>query len=430
MRYILLLKFSCFFLLCNCSSHKEAKQIIVLKHQTIDLGNEQIGFGGFLSYNNGVIIGIEMHPSMPPFFCFIPDESSQKFFYFGSKGRGPNEFIMPYSIQYIDEQTTGVFDVMSITYSEFNNPIQNETLTVNKKIQVRSSSSRIFKTAFNQYIALSLNDEMFVLMDSTGVVVNTFFEYPYQNSAERKLASRFFAYQGTLATNPSKTKFAYSSFRGEIIHFYTIEKNNIESIRKIENEYPLYKEATDGNRGVIYDTQGRNGYIATYATEEYVYAIFSGETVLEQTKKRSINFEGHFLHIFDWNGFLIREYELDLPCSYLCVSDDNNKIWAIASIQDEITLVLFDLKNVIEKRQGIAIQKVNNSSEVQSPIPIKFSIEVRTKNGEQNSETKRILDSIKRIPAHIALDISFNNRYNVQVDTIDNYTRKIVITLK
>jgi hypothetical protein len=318
----------------SCSTQKQTEPIGTLEHQIINTGEKYLGYGGFLAYCEGDIVGLELHPSVKqPFFNLMPNG---EFYFFGSKGRGPNEFLLPYSIQFVDGRTVGVFDAQTKTYSEFIVPNEGEGPKIEQEIRFQSVSSRIIKTAFDQYISLSLNDEkMFSLIDSTGSRVKTFFEYPYQNNGERKVEFRAYAYQGTLTANPSKTKFVYSSFRGEIIHFYSIAENNIEVITKVEKDYPLYKDESNGEiKGVSYDTNGKNGYIATYATDNFVYAIYSGQTVLEQVEKRSVNFEGKTLRVFDWNGLLVKEYELDVPCSYLCVSDDDTKMWAVVTDSD------------------------------------------------------------------------------------------------
>ena len=352
MKYRLLsIQFICLLLLCSCAHHKQAESISMLHHQTIDLGEDFMGYGGFLAYSQGLVAGLEYAPSMQPFFCLKQDRTSQTFFRFGSKGRGPNEFLMPFSIQYLNNQTIGVWDAMFNTYYEFAIPNEHEGIKIDKEIKFQARSTRIIKTAFNQYIGLASNEGMFILVDSTGALINTFFEYPFQNSTEYKLTTRAHAYQGTLAINPSQNKFVYSSYHGEIIHFYEIENNNIETIAKIENEYPLYRiDENERAIGAAYGANGKNGYIATYATDNFVYAIFSGKTLLEQGK--IVNFEGIILRIFDWKGALVKEYELDVPCSYLCVSDDDRKIWAIASMPKlDITMVLFELEHASEKEQ-------------------------------------------------------------------------------
>jgi hypothetical protein len=160
-------------------------------------------------------------------------------------------------------------------------------------------------------------------------------------------------------TNSSKNKLVYSSYHGEIIHFYNIENNDIKVIAKIENAYPLYKNRPGEEEGVMYGSNGKLGYIATYATDKYVYAIYSGKTLIEQGI--SVNFEGRILRVFDWCGSLVKEYELDIPCGYLCVSEDDSKMWAIASNPD-ITMVTFDLDKTTEKKQ---FDEQNNGSPIE-----------------------------------------------------------------
>lgn len=338
---------------------------------------------------------------------------------------------MPYSIQFTD-QFVGVFDAQTKTYSEFAVPNEEEMPRTEKEIRFQAMSSRIIKTSFGQYISLSLNEHMFELMDSAGSTINTFFEYPYQNGNERKVRFRAYAYQGTLATNPSKTKFVYSSFRGEILHFYAIEENNIEVIAKIEKEYPLYKDQSNENsKGVSYDANGKNGYIATYATDNFVYAIYSGQTVYEQTEKRSVNFEGDILRIFDWGGILVEEYELDVPCSYLCVSDDDTQMWAVVTNHEgEIVLASFDL-TVSEmpdekEREEETTQNASRSQENNLGGSI-YGLDVRTKDNRHNEETQRVLDSMRSLPGHVPLDLSSNGRYDVRIDTVGNNIMTIVI---
>jgi hypothetical protein len=437
-----LMKYSIFFyqliyflFLCSCSNHKQAESISLLKHQTIDSGENFIGYGGFLAFCQGNIVGMEMSQSMQPFFCIRSNGSSQTLFRFGNKGQGPDDFLRPLSIQYINNQTVGTFDIMSKTYSEFTIPNENEELKIDKKIRFQAQLTQIIKTACNQYIGLSFDEGMFLLADSTGMPINTYFEYPYQDENERRLTVRSNAYQGTLAVNPSKNKFVYSSFQGEIIHFYTIENSGIKTVAKIENEYPVYKKRSDGEDGVMMGAEGKNGYIAAYATEKFVYAIFSGKTVLEQ--HGNANFEGKLLRIFDWNGVPVKEYELDVLCSYLCVSDDDSKIWAVASTP-EIAMVSFELENTVENKPDGELQKIrelvgNNSF---GSNAVRYAIEVKTENGKDNEATKRLLDSIKILLPGSSSGGNIQDikkiypDADIQIDTLADNMRKIRITLK
>jgi hypothetical protein len=413
------------------------ESVDMLVHQPVDLGDKYLGVGGFIAYGNGSIVGMELSPATKqPFFNLTQDGS---FYFFGSRGRGPGEFLMPFSIQSLDNQTVGVLDAQTKVYSELAIPNEGETPIVKKEVNIQSPLSRVIKTAFDQYVALlSLDEKMFSLVDSTGVQVGTFFEYPYRDAAERQNQSRSMAYQGTLSANPSKTKFVYSSFFGEIIHFYSIEENNIKNIAKIENEYPLYQDSSNGNsRGVSYDPKGEIGYIATCATDRFVYAIYSGRTALEWSEKKRGIYEGQMLHVFDWNGVLVKRYELDVPCGFLCVSDDDAKMWAIATNDNgETVLASFDLDNPMKGRahsEAVSKQQtpgVTSFSGGGLPAGVmKFGLDVRTKDNQHNEETKKVLDSLLNLPPGVTLDLRSNDRYDARVDTIDN-VRTTVLILK
>jgi len=438
----------------SCTGRERTKTVGVLEHTAIDMGEHYLGAGGFLAYLDGEVVGVEMSKHLPPFFHLADkDASESRFSFFGSRGRGPNEFLLPYSIQHITMRTVGVFDAMSKVYCEFDVPRVGESPTIMKTIRFQSPASRMLKTAFDQYISLSFGEDMFTLSSSDGSTIDSFFEYPYQDGGERRVFTRAYAYQGSLAANPSKTKFVYAPFRGEILHFYSIEKDRLTVIEKIENEYPLYKDDSHGEtQGVSYDARGKNGYIALYATERFVYAIYSGQTVLEQTEKKSVNFEGEQLRVFDWSGTQVKEFRLDVPCSYLCVFDDDTRMWAIATAASgEIIPVSFDLTaaatakgatgakpqtdRTAEVQQGGAAGAQPPTDATQRGVPVGASVynerqtpagarvygfDVVTKDGTRNDETRRVMDSIRNLPPDDPLYLSPNERYDVRIDTVNN----------
>ena len=406
--FFLFISFCC---VCNCSNHKQV-EITSLRHQTIDVGDQFIGYGGHLTVFKDKIIGLDLAPAMQPFF-FVKQTNSTQLFYFGHKGQGPNEFLKLLSIQNINNQTIGAFDNMLKTYFEFNIPNENEELHIDKKIiiQFQEVLTQVFKIAYDQYLGIVLGEKMFLLADSSGVPVNTFFEYPYQDMNERKFADRAFAYQGSLAINPAKNKFIYASYYAEIIHFYEIGHNKIDLITKIEKEYPLFSKRNDEYQGVILDRKGKVGYIATYATDSFVYALFNGKTVGEIGK--GPNFEAQILRVFDWNGTLVKEYELDVPTSYLCVSNDDSKIWAIASTP-EIALVTFDLKNNIANKQGENKPKERDLINSNNSDKIRIGLEFHSEE-----EQKKIMDSINdQRKKGQPIRINTTDNVNIRIDTI------------
>ncbi|MDR2894752.1 MAG: TolB-like 6-bladed beta-propeller domain-containing protein [Alistipes sp.] len=421
-------------LLGGCAGQKQAGPRPTLFHHPVDLGGNYLGVGGFLAYCDGSVVGLEMSPASKQPFFNLPRDSA--FYFFGNKGRGPGEFLWPFSIQYVGDGTVGVTDVQTSTYSEFAIPREGGTPTVGKEIEFPRGATRVIKTAFDRYIYLSsLSEKMFSLADPVGAPIGDFIEYPYRNATERRDASRSMAYQGTVSANPSRTKFVYSSFFGEIIHFYSIEEGGIGEIAKIEKEHPVYKGNDDGTQGVGYGGEGIYGYVASYATDSLVYAIFDGRKMSELREGEGAGSTGKLLRVFDWSGNLVKEYGLDVPCGFICVSDDDETMWAVATESGgETVLARFDLKNGAGSKQAANVtykpQPKGTPYPGGAPVPetTVHKIDVRTSDNERNRETQKVLDSIMNLPG-VTLDLRSNERYDVRVDTLEN-SRTIVLMLK
>jgi hypothetical protein len=330
----------------SCSTpEKKPSANPVLYHTNAGLNEEYIGGGGaIIAYNNG-IIGIEESGPLPPFFLLSTNGKTPTYMHFGNRGQGPEEFIHPYPIQYLDENTFGVYDLMLKMYKEVTVPTEAAPSRTTGQITLESRPFSAIKTAYNQYAGLSTKEGLFVLTDSTGKEIHTFFEYPYRNNDEHAVKNhlRGMAYQGTIAANPQKTKCVYASLAGEIIHFYDIRKDDILLISKTEKTYPLYKPEDKGTSyASMLDWENTVGYISVAATEQFVYALYCGKTYKELRGDAGLVFAAEELRIFDWTGTMVKTRTLDAPCRYICATHDDSRLWAMAYLP-EITPVYFDL---------------------------------------------------------------------------------------
>jgi hypothetical protein len=223
-----------------------------------------------------MMIGLEASNALPPLFSLSTKEKTPTYTHFGNRGQGPEEFIWPHSIQYIDENTFGVYDGMLKVYREIT-VLRNGSLV--RIVGQSTISSRLFsviKTAYNQYVGLSEGENLMVLMDSTGREIASFFEYPFQNENEHAIKNhmRAMAYQGYIVANPQKTKFVYAASVGEIIHFYGIQKDKISLIDKIEEIYPSYKPIENELfRGSMRDWTNMVGSLSCGNRPVYIRAV-------------------------------------------------------------------------------------------------------------------------------------------------------------
>jgi hypothetical protein len=342
-----------FFLLAlccfSCHSDKNKGSDRILQHSILPLNDEYIGRGGTIIAYNGGIVGIEEAGALAPFFSIDIQEGKPILTHFGNRGQGPEDFIRPYPLQYINEDVFGAYDITSKTYKEITLPKggAGEPAHITSHITFESQPFQVLKTAYGQYAGLSAGEGLIVLMDSTGKEQATFFAYPYRDNDEQAIENRLraMAYQGVFAANPQKTKCVYASLNGEIIHFYDIQKDKISLIRKTENRYPSYKNENDM---VVTNVKNKVGYISLSATGQFIYALYCGKTLEELRGANGFSLEATQVRVFDWTGEMVETFTLDVPCRYISVSNDGEKLWSIALIPD-IVPVYFDLSNPAEK---------------------------------------------------------------------------------
>jgi hypothetical protein len=340
-----LLLLSIWLFLYGCTPIAKDRATIALTHAKDYENNLFIGIGGYMVVTNDhYLIGME-HGGDAFFYrqdLNRPDSVCR----FAGKGQGPDEFIHPFSLQYINDSTMGSYDILGKKFGEISLSTCSEPARVKTVKFDDNMNARVIKTAYNQYIGTGVYpDGMYIMFDSSGTKIKSFFEYPFENASEKSIKNqlRAMAYQGKIASNLSNTRFVYGANSADIIYFYDIENSNIRFIRKIENRFCEYvPEEQNGSFGSAIKTTNRHGFVDIYATDQHVYALYSGKTYNEY---REQIFAGDRLRIYDWSGDLLAEAALDVPCKFLCVSPDDETMWAIAEIP-EPTIIRFDLAPV------------------------------------------------------------------------------------
>ena len=193
----------------------------------------------------------------------------------------------------------------------------------------------------------SYENSMFTLYNTTGTAQKEFYEYPYKNKEDKSIKNhlRAMAYQGKFCSNPSKNKFVYAASFSDILHFYQWDGDSLKIILKIENSYPEYTpEESGGGFGATMDKDKPCGYLSAYATEQFVYVLYSGD-IPNETIMKGINFSGDQLFVYNWKGEKVKAIKLDIRCTMIAVSPDDEILYAIANNPDP-ELERFDLKSV------------------------------------------------------------------------------------
>jgi hypothetical protein len=319
------------------------KHIELINHEKTH-ENIFIEYGGLMVSFKNMLIGLEAKTSHP--FYYLDYKEPDQLHRFGEIGLGPADFVTPFSLQYINGETYGIYDIVKKSFTELALPGKDKEIAIKKVTQIENKMAfHVMKTAYNQYIGIGAYEEgMFLLMDSMGNTLSYFFDYPYKDKDEQQIGNRLrgMAYQGGFIPNRKGDCFVYACNMGDILHFYKVKKDKIELVKKEEKMYPIYKtEERDGGFGAPMSRENKIGYISGDATDEYVY-LLRGNQSLEYFLSERKEDETDNLVIYNWEGTLIKEVKLDIPCRNICITSDNKRIWAIANTP-EPSLFFFNL---------------------------------------------------------------------------------------
>lgn len=278
-------------------------------------------------------------------FTLVDLEDDNSVFCFGRKGEGRDEFLQVFSFCNLNSDSLiGVYDIFKHTLTEINLRQVKEGI-VHFPIVAKDSlmSINICPTKYGTCLGLGFyENNMFSL---TGVCGETkyFFEYPYQDSQEKAIKNclRGMAYQGTLCSNKSLDKFMYAVRSAPIFMLYSVRDNSVNEIYNWVGGYPEYQtEDTGSLRSAPLSAENKQAFVSTYATDKYIYMLYSGKSFKEAGIKA---FSGNVIYQMTWDAKPVCKFELDLPIMKFCVSDSDNEIYALAD-KGEIVLVKFSLE--------------------------------------------------------------------------------------
>lgn len=194
----------------------------------------------------------------------------------------------------------------------------------------------------NTFVGLGFYEKsMFALIEG-GSDEKYFYEYPYRDDKEKKIDNRLrgMAYQGMLRSKPSLDKFVYAINFAPIFMLCSVQPEAIVRTYQWVGGYPIYR--TEGNekyRTAPMSAENKMGFISAYATDRYVYLLYSDRTLKDYKEKA---FMGNVIYQIDWDGNPVSKYETDLPLSQICVSNSDDMVYAIAN-REENLLVEFAL---------------------------------------------------------------------------------------
>ena len=142
-----------------------------------------------------------------------------------------------------------------------------------------------------------------------------------------------YTYGSRIAISPDKKRLAYSTNYGAILEIFDLTPEQIK-LNTIKGFYrPVYSLEKNSIQSIPGETVW--GFIDLYATDKYIYTIFSGSKNPKDTKN---------IAVFDWQGNCLDLYTTDYRLEKICVDEANRKIYANGLDSNlETVIVMFEI---------------------------------------------------------------------------------------
>lgn len=327
------------FTSCHQQNGNKVVSIVPLKHQVLLNSDEiLIAYPKLLTVTDSLIL---LCDSKTDSLFHLVDRRNKKVKSFGKRGNGPNEFLFPTSLYHYPEgdslcmMDSNKRSLYSLRFVSDKTPkffrILNDKETFHCIVLPMSK---------HRYISSGVyNDARFYLLDETGNVIDQYETFPYRDEKEQQISKVVLsqAYDGNMTSDTEGERFAVACYNAKMIAFYKIENNKIVLVKEVNDEYPDYKYSDKHYQGI--SRYALTGYISVTASNNYVYALYSGKSYGEHGDLSSV---GTSIWVYDWMGILVSQLELDVPVSMIQVLEDDKSLYAIVSTP-EPEIVKFDL---------------------------------------------------------------------------------------
>ncbi|HST59003.1 MAG TPA: BF3164 family lipoprotein [Longimicrobium sp.] len=136
------------------------------------------------------------------------------------------------------------------------------------------------------------------------------------------------AWMGHIAVSPRRGLIALATFYADQLEIYRSDGSLVRTVRGPFRFDPKF-ETADAGGGFLTMSSGesmRIGYSHVAATDDEIYALFSGRT--REAFGGGSSF-GRFVHVYDWDGELKRVLELDEAVVAVSISPDRKSLYAV-----------------------------------------------------------------------------------------------------
>lgn len=254
---------------------------------------------------------------------------------FLEQGGGPEEYALSsFNAQLSDNHILEMYDASQRKILSFESKEGHFCFSSAFSLKNRDENIREMINCGDFYLAMGVNglfdDYRFLVLDTLGNVKKATGTYPAIQpdlfaKPEEDLQTLLF-HTPFFRVSPDRKKAVFASYKGALIQFFDLSSlPDSVATKSILLERPKKKEQiTREHEGWVY------GFEDVYATNDCVYAIYNGETAVENPEL------GRCILRYDWNGNLLNRYRTDKGLRCLAVDEGSGTVFLVSYVDDEM----------------------------------------------------------------------------------------------
>lgn len=345
--YIICLLIIVFTISCEESKNNSInnfKNSVILSNYEVIYSDKNDFLGGIIDFEIVDSIAIMKHMNDEFYFSFVNVNNGKLIKRWGSKGRGPNEYIQLGSGFSISNNKLVFLDAIK---KEINSVLISDILIENNEIKIQKEvypytkdfRPRSLNVINNKKIAIgSFEKGRFGVLDVKNKIIESPSEYPF-NYEEINGIYRGSVFQSELKSSEQHSKFVIRTLSSDIFEIYQISDTCISKVFVNSfNHIPKIKKQNNKN---IFNADSYNsiaGLMAMAVSDELICFTYSSENYIDA---RNSGFISDEILCFDWNGDKVRKCLLPFPIRRFCI--DANNIHGIRYHNGEQIMYRFQL---------------------------------------------------------------------------------------
>ena len=250
---------------------------------------------------------------------------------FGRAGAGPGEFALAWALDPVpgSQSEFWVYDsrLGRQTYVDLDEEFFKQGKLGDKivNLQMEGPSLGPVRTDRNTSLSLGFYESgRLAVFDDKGIQITTVAALP---AGDGPAYVRQQAYQATLVAHPNRALFAATNRYSSLIEIYHSDGSTVRIQHGPRLVTPSYgMEQDDEGPYIVQGEDTRLGYVDGSASNDHLFALFSGRTREGGRGQASM---GRFVHVFDWEGNFVTAIQLDTDVAAITVDQDEGVLYGI-----------------------------------------------------------------------------------------------------